>query len=494
MFAAVIVAGFFFAQWLGKVPYAPLFTGLEPREANQIVVKLKELNVRYQLAEQGATVMVPQNQVYELRMQMAGSGMLVGGGVGFEIFDQNRLGLTDFERQMNYLRALQEELRRTIVQLEAVEQARVHLVLPEPSVFIREERPASASVTLKLSPLARLEQEQVRAIIYLVASGVENLPPENVSVIDTRGNILSDGLKVALPGNITQERAAQQELKKEFERNLERRVQAMLERILGPGRAVAMVTATLDFNSREVTRISYTSPGVLRSEQSLEEQSTSAAGAPVPVGFDPNVDIGGYPLAEDRAGATQSRTEVHRVYEVGQTQERVLYAPGKVTSLSTAVVLDGELTPEKETSIRDIVAAAIGFQDNEERRDQIEVMSLAFDKTHLAEAEAEMAALTAARAREEQIRQWVTWGLQGLGIILAFILLFMLLRQISRLSSGRMVAVASDVPLTPVSAYVPAPLSPEEAQKRGKQEQVRKLAREKPEEVAQLVKTWIAED
>jgi flagellar M-ring protein FliF len=158
------------------------------------------------------------------------------------------------------------------------------------------------------------------------------------------------------------------------------------------------------------------------------------------------------------------------------------------------VVLDGELTPEKETSIRDIVAAAIGFQDNEERRDQIEVMSLAFDKTHLAEAEAEMAALTAARAREEQIRQWVTWGLQGLGIILAFILLFMLLRQISRLSSGRMVAVASDVPLTPVSAYVPAPLSPEEAQKRGKQEQVRKLAREKPEEVAQLVKTWIAED
>ncbi|MEW6661720.1 MAG: flagellar basal-body MS-ring/collar protein FliF [Bacillota bacterium] len=495
MAAAVIAAGFFFIQWLGKVTYTPLFTRLEPREANKIVEKLKELNVKYQLADQGATVMVPQDKVYELRMQMAGSGMLVGGGVGFEIFDQSKLGMTDFERRMDYLRALQEELRRTIVQLDEVEQARVHLVLPEPSVFIRDERPASASVTLKLSPLAKLKQEQVKAIIYLVASGVENLPPENVKVIDTRGNILSDGLDVSFSGSISQQRAAQQELKKEFERDLERRVQGMLERILGPGRAVAMVTVDLDFNSREVTRIEYTNPGVLRSEQVREEQSSSTGGAPIPVGFDPNTNIGGgYPLSENQASSAHNRMEAQRVYEIGQTQERVLHAPGKVKSLSTAVVLDGELTPEKETNIRNIVAAAIGFQNNQERQDRIEVISLAFNTAHLAEAEKEMAALAAARAKEERTRQWVKWGLQGLGVIFAFVLALSLLRQISHLSSGRMVAATLDEPIKPVSAYAPPPLSPEEAQKRSKQEQVRKLAREKPDEVAQLVKTWITED
>jgi len=495
MAAAIVAAGFFFVQWMGKVAYTPLFTRLEPREANQIVERLKELNVRYQLADQGATVLVPQEMVYELRMQMAGSGMLVGGGVGFEIFDQSKLGMTDFERRMDHLRALQEELRRTIVQLEAVEQARVHLVLPEPSVFIRDERPASASVTLKLGPLAKLTQEQVKAIVYLVASGVENLPPENVKVIDTGGNILSDGIEVLGSGSITQQRAAQQELKKEFERDLERRVQGMLERILGPGRSVAMVTADLDFNSREVTRIEYANPGVLRSEQVREEESSSTGGAPVPAGFEPNTTAGGgYPLLENQTSSTQSRTETERVFEIGQTQERVLHAPGRVKSLSTAVVLDGELTPEKVAEIRNIVAAAIGFQDNQERQDRIEVSSLAFNTAYLAEAENEMAALAAARAREEQIRQWVTWGIQGLGIILAFILALIFLRRLSQLSSGRMVAATLDEQVRPIATYAPPTLSPEEAQKRGKQEQVRKLAREKPDEVAHLMKTWITED
>ncbi|KKM12343.1 hypothetical protein SY88_04120 [Clostridiales bacterium PH28_bin88] len=493
MAGAVIAAVFFFVQWMGRVNYAPLFTQLDPREASGVVEKLKELNVKYQLADQGGTVLVPEEKVYELRMQMVGSGMLVGGGVGFEIFDQSKLGMTDFERRMDYLRALQEELRRTIVQVEEVEQARVHLVLPEPSVFIQEDRPASASVTLKLSPLGRLNPEQVKAIVYLVASAVENLPPENVKVIDTRGNILSDTVAVGdNPAGLTQQRLAQQEMKRTFERDMERRIQGMLERILGQGKAVAMVSADLDFDQREITRIEYNDENrAVRTESVRDEQGSSTGGTLGPVGSDSNMVS--YPAQGTQGQSNWSKTGNDRVYEVGQTQERIVYAPGRLKSLSTAVTVDSVLDVEAEKRIRDMVAAATGYQYSDDpsgRRDQITVMSMAFDNTQVAEAKKEMEALAEARRKEERLRRYVAWGLQGLATILGFILLMIIIRRIG--SSRSTVSVTLDEPI-PVTEYMPS-LPPEEVHRREKQEKIKEMARQKPEEVAQLVKTWMAED
>lgn len=493
MAGAVIAAAIFFVQWMGRVNYAPLFTQLDPREASGVVEKLKELNVKYQLADQGGTVLVPEEKVYELRMQMVGSGMLVGGGVGFEIFDKSKLGMTDFERRMDYLRALQEELRRTIVQVEEVEQARVHLVLPEPSVFIKEDRPASASVTLKLSPLGRLSPEQVKAIVYLVASAVENLPPENVKIIDTRGNILSDTVAVGdNSAGLTQQRMAQQEMKRAFERDIERRVQGMLERIRGQGKVVVMVSADLDFDQREITRIEYDDQGVIRTEQVRQEEGTNTGGAVGQAGMESNIIS--YPAQGTQGESRFNKEETNRTFEIGQTQERTVYAPGRLKSLSTAVTVDGVLDAQTEARIRDLVAAATGYQYSDDpsgRRDQITVMSMAFDNSQAAEAKKEMEAFEEARRKEERIRRYVAWGLQGLGTIMGFVVLLMIIRRIG--SARSMVAVTLDEPI-PVTQYMPPPLPPEEVQRREKQEKAKDIARQKPEEAAQLVKTWMAED
>ncbi len=489
--AAVLAAGLLFQHYAGRVNYAPLFTNMDARQAAGVVDKLKEMNVKYQLADQGSTVMVPREQVYDLRLQMAGSGMLVGSGIGFEIFDQTKLGVTDFERRMNYLRAMQEELRRTIVQMDEVEQARVHLVLPEPSVFVREQRAGSASVTLKLKPMARLKPEQVRAIIYLVASGVENLPPENVKVIDTQFGVLSDGVNVA-EGSLTQQRVVQQDLKREFERDLERRIQEMLERILGPGKAVAMVTANLDFNHKEVTRIEF-GDQVERSVQVMEETGSSTGGATQPAGIDPNL---GYTYPVGGGGDSQfNKTTRSTTYEISQTQTKEIYAPGKLISLSTAVAVDGELDPAKVAVIENLVRAATGYNPNKKdpslEPDQIIVTSMAFNNDYIKEAEQALADLGAAQRKAEQTRQWITFALQALGIILAFVLGLMMLRR--RMESGRMVDIT--VPeLIPVKQIATPALTQEDQMRKEKQDRVREMARQKPEEVAHLIRAWMAED
>ncbi|MCL6559014.1 MAG: flagellar M-ring protein FliF, partial [Firmicutes bacterium] len=190
----VLIGMIYLGQIAARPSLAPLFTGLDPKEAGAIVEKLKAMKVRYEMADQGKTIMVPEKQVYEARIQLASSGAL-GNGMGFELFDQSKLGVTDFEQQVVYQRALQEELRRTIVQLEGVEQARVHLVLPQKSVFINDQGTPSASVALKLKPGARLKPEQVQGVSDLIVGSIEGLKTENVHIIDTEANVLSDNLK-----------------------------------------------------------------------------------------------------------------------------------------------------------------------------------------------------------------------------------------------------------------------------------------------------------
>src|SRR5690606_13245247 len=225
MSLAVLVAGFFFWRELTKEEYAPLFTNLDPKTASAVVEVLEQNRIPYQLAAEGTSILVPKDRVYEIRIQLAGQGLLTNTGLGFELFDNTKLGVTEFERRIDYQRALEEELRRTIVQLGEIEQARVHLVLPEKSVFIKEERPASAAVTVALRPLAQLTKEQVRGIIYLVSASVENLPPENVKVINSKGVVLSDGVLDADSGTLTGLNLAQYEIKRALERDLEQRIQ-----------------------------------------------------------------------------------------------------------------------------------------------------------------------------------------------------------------------------------------------------------------------------
>ncbi len=186
------VAGFLFLMnWSGKSEFEPLYAQLDPEDASAILSKLREQKIEYRIASNGSTVLIPQQHIYEIRMQLASEGIPRGSGVGFEIFDDTKLGMTAFAQNVNYQRALQGELARTINQITEIESSRVHIVMTEKSLFIEEEEPASASVVLKLRSGKWLNQSQVNGILHLVSSSVARLSPENVTIVDRRGKLLA---------------------------------------------------------------------------------------------------------------------------------------------------------------------------------------------------------------------------------------------------------------------------------------------------------------
>lgn len=474
--AGLIAAVFYLNTMLVQLSYAPLFKGLSPEDAGAIVQRLEEMKIPYRLTDGGATIVVPKGEVYRTRANLAASGALTGGGSGFELFDKTRLGVTDFEQQVNYQRALQEELRRSIVQLDEVEQARVHLVIPRKSVFVEEQQKTSASIAVKLKPLAHLKPAQVEGIVALVCGAVEGLQPEDVHVIDMAGNVLSDSVTTS-----TQARAIKtlQELERAYERELERRIMDVLATILGPDKAVAVVSADFDFNEREtVTTIAYGEPVVV-SEQSLTEQNGSGAVSGVP-GTSSNL-VPTYPSGTTE-GQGYSRQEVTRNYQVGQRQEKVIEVPGKLKRLATSVVVDTQLNQATAKRIEKVVAGAIGY--DEERGDQIQVASMTFDKSYQKKLEAEMAAAEAEakkEARREQILTLVKQGAIGL-VGLVFLLLF--IRWLGRIKppAPRIEEVI------PVHVGMPPPKTDERF------EQIKETAQKKPEDVADVIRVWLSEE
>lgn len=481
--AAAAAAGLIFAViyvplLIGSMNYAPLFTGLQPDEAGAVIQKLKDARIPYRLTNQGTTIEVPRDKVYETRIQLASAGAFGGGGIGFELFDKTKLGVTEFEQQVNYQRALQEELRRTIVALEEVEQARVHLVIPRRDVFAEEQPEPSASVVVKLKPLAQLKAEQVAGIVNLVAGSVEGLKPENVHVIDMHGRELTDSLH---RDGLGAQALTQQEAKHAYERELETRVQGMLERILGPGKAVAMVNAQLDFSQQETVTTVPEGQQVV-SEQTINEQG-GGAGASGVAGTGSNLtQTPGYAGPGAGGQQTYSRQETTRNYQVGTRQQKTVAPPGRLVRLSTAVVVDGELTPARTEQIQNIVAAALGYDPA--RGDQITVSSMAFDTTYQKELEKQAREAEAA-ARKEQAKRLLTYTIAGGAALLLFL-------------TGSLVILARRRrrPAPTVEEVVPVAVTPEQPPPpvADKEKAARELARERPDQVAEIIKVWLRED
>lgn len=483
--AGIVVSIFFIGNLLAQPPYAPLLTGLEPKDAGIIIEELKTLNVPYQLADQGKTIMVPEAHVYETRIKLASSGTL-GGGMGFELFDQSKFGQTDFEQQVVYQRALQEELRRTLVQIEGVEQARVHLVIPQKSVFVgADQGTPSASVALKIKPGAQLKTEQIQGVCDILLGSLEGLKPENVHIVDTAGNVLSDNLNTSDPQAVMSRTALeQQQARREYERELEKRVQQMLTRILGQDKAVAMVTADLDFNQQQTTSTTSTNPdGLVISEHTVRESGTGseAGGAP---GTDSNVTT--TPFIAGGGSTSYTREENETNYQVNTVQETVINAPGNVRRLSAAVAVSEADGPVDTQKVRDVVAAAIGFDEN--RGDQINVSSMVFDDTFQKQIEAEMAlAETRAKAREQLYKYAVIGGI-ALAVVLALIIFILWRRRAQRVDTPDTIEEQEPLMALKEIEAAEAPLFKDD-----KQQKVRDLAREKPEDIAELLKGWIRE-
>jgi flagellar M-ring protein FliF len=373
-----------------RTDYRPLFSNLTSEDAGEIVSKLKEQKIPYRIEADGKAIMVPSDKVYDLRLSMASDGLPQGGGVGFEIFDRKNFGMTEFVQKLNYQRALQGELSRTISQLSGVDQARVHLAIPEKSLFKDDEKTPTASVVIKMKSAGMLRESEVQGIVHLVASSVEGMDPEKVTVLDSRGKVLSKAGNSDSTGKMT---TAMLEMQRTYEKSVEDRLQSLLDRAVGTGKSVAKVSASFDFKQVEKFEERYDPEStVVRSEQRREEKLgtvTAATGVPGVqgnIGRTPAVPGGG-------PGQEGSKNDETMNYEISRSTARIIEPVGALAKISVAVMVDGKYqgtpgaegaaqtkytprTPDELQKIDALVKSAVGF--NAERGDQVTVANIPF--------------------------------------------------------------------------------------------------------------------
>lgn len=384
LLVSLLIAFFGMIFWMNRVDYKVLYSNLYQEDASSVVEYLSKEKIPYQITDGGASILVPSDQVYEARLKLAGAGALHGQGIGFELFDENKIGQTDFVQNINYQRALQGELSRTISELPEVESARVHLVLPTRSLFIEEQAPPSAAIMLSLRGGRTLTNQQVQAIVNLVSTSVEGMDPEHITVADNRGKVLYEPKATEL-GGLT---STQLEYQQTMQRSLEQRIEQLLLPIVGPGRVIARVNADLDFNQRTIRKETFDPrSAVVRSEVKSEEEHRGSAnvdgGTP-----DPNYQGENDRLASGTAQES-TRTSSTTNFDINREEQQIVSQMGSVNRLSVAVLVDGKYTKQEDGSsvfeplgadeiaqIRQLAQRAVGF--DEERGDAIEVSSVAF--------------------------------------------------------------------------------------------------------------------
>jgi len=485
------------ASYSGNSRYELLFSGLDARDASEVTQKLGELKVPYRLSAGGSVIMVPAASVHTARLSLAGDGLPRGGVVGFELLDKSSLGATDFDRRMSYLRALSGELVRTIREIDGVEDARVHVAIPENTYFASKARPVTAAVFLKMSPRCELSRAQVKGIVHLVSRSVEGLLPEDVAVVDLYGRLLSgDGGSQAMGSGQPVAGVGPEET---FQSELEKGLQSLLERVLGQGNVVTRVRAELDLDQKTVDKTLYqpASDGILRSFQELEEtfkgEGTAASGVP---GTTSNIPQ--YQLPGQQGSSEWHKRDATRNYEVSEIKERTVIAPGAVKRLSVAVVVNKVLDEASRQAIEKIVEAAIGFDSD--RRDNVTVTGIAFDTSLLDAVKKQMEA-PAKPAQGQYPRTLVIAAAGVAALALLLLLLFLLARRKKRapgqqaLNHAQAIMAAAQAATDRDSIETLPPLvDPEQEKKRRLKEAVEKAARQSPESAAQLIRAWLLED
>ncbi|MCO5099831.1 MAG: flagellar M-ring protein FliF [Burkholderiaceae bacterium] len=502
--------------WTREPEWRVLFANTSDRDGGAIIAALGQMNVPYRFAPGGSAILVPEEKVHDARLKLASQGLPRGGTVGFELLENQKFGITQFQERLNFQRGLEGELARSIQSIAAVQAARVHLALPTQNGFLREQQKASASVLLSVHPGRQIDRAQVAGIVHLVASSVPNLSPKQVSVVDQSGALLSSDSDSAARGLD----ATQLDYLRNIETTLNRRVLDILEPIVGAGNVRAQVTADVDFTQTEATAEQYRpnqgdQPAAVRSQQKLESptgDSALAQGVPGSLSNQPPQPAtapinGAAPTTHAAAGAgatstAGTRRESVTNYEVDKTVRVTRNATGTIKRLSAAVVVDHRrtvdengkvtrtpLTADEIRNVQSLVREAIGFVPD--RGDSINVVNAPFTEI---EAPREIVlplwrqpeTLALARDLGKPI------GLVALALIVFVALVRPALKAAARAQPpARSVAAQVDDPLQlPEPAASPKAL-PAAA---SRHDDILKSARENPSTVANVVRNWVSAD
>lgn len=436
--------------------YGVLFSDLRSSDAQAMVEKLKAAGIPYRLSNGGSTILVPAEQVNESRLQMAGSGMLSNGHVGFDLFDKNSFGMTDFTQQVNYQRALEGELSRTIESMAEVQSVRVHITQSRESLFTEKSEPAKAAVLLTLKR-PDIPQERVESIVNLISGSVEGLTPDNVSVTDARGRLLAGGQPDSLKGvNKLDSLLA---VRRKFETETGARVVELLEPLVGTGHVRANVSAEIDFSEVEETQEQYDPKSQVIRMQQLAQEYRNKTGGPGgvvgtrandptlpaitttvdPTKLDPAVPPTD-PTKPMVTGVGDERITSTTTYEIDKTARHTLGAGGTLTRLSVSVLLDDPTGPDavKRTTqdqekIQGLVAAAVGL--NTGRGDQIVVHMIPFQREPV-----ETAPVQWWERNQELTRYLIKYGSMAL---LALFIILLVIRPALRLFRSSLVPARS---------------------------------------------------
>ena len=393
--AAILVIGglLTFLHWNQNRNYKPLYSNLSADDSGAVLAKLKESGIEYHIRDADSTILVPSERIAELRLQMATAGIPKSGRIGYELFDKTNFGATDFTEQINYHRAVEGELERSIMAMAEVQQARVHITFPKDSVFTDEKQPAKASVMVKLKLGAKLSEKSAAAIAQLASSAVEGLTAEAISVMDMDGNLL---MRPKKPGDGSEPSDELLQYKEKLERETLAKITSELDPLLGSAKYRASVAVDCDLTSGEQSEEMYDpSHSVITSSQKTEEGSVAKPDASGVPGTQSNLPRPPVRPASQGGGGLARRTE-NMAYETSRTVRRLKLPQGIIKRMSISVLVDQNLrwemvgkgsaarpkriieppSPERMKSIQSVIAAATGF--NATRGDQLNVETLPF--------------------------------------------------------------------------------------------------------------------
>ncbi|WP_050607009.1 flagellar basal-body MS-ring/collar protein FliF [Clostridium niameyense] len=481
--------------YLGRTKYSVLFSNMNPNDSGAVLEKLKDKKVEAKV--EGNNILVPKEDVDKLRMEMLSEVPITNGSQGFEILDKSKFGETDQEMKINYQRALQGEIERTIKSFPQVEGARVHLVLPQETAFVKDTEPGRASVTLNLKKGKSLSKDQVKAIVALVSGSLKNVPKENVEIVDNNMALLTKDLYDE-SGDLkdsTTSAEKQQQIKKSYEKDLEKRLLTMLESIYGKDKVKVRINTDLDFDAVKTDSVNYGAKNVVVSEHNIKEKNQNNAGGTRANGSVVDNNMVNSVTTNNGGSQNSSREENTKNYEVPKTEEKTIKAPGSIKRLTASVAVDGNIDEQTRSAVRNLAVSAIGL--NEERGDNINIEGIPFDNAGKEKVKQDLQDMEKIKKRKEKIKLFSAIGLAVLALATAIILFIRKRREQEDEEelddTEGLDVIIGDEEENEKPKFKPIELEQEDENTHMENE-IRKYAKEKPDQVIEIVKSWIAED